>query len=103
MRQRRGELPDRRHPIDVAEILSKLLQLDFRHLAGQQIGKHFSDEVELSLQVVRRRAIVTDRAEHQPSHDSPPRFQRHRHLWLDAVREIALPIHRRLIRQLLEP
>ena len=82
---------------------SKLLQLDFRHLAGQQIGKHFSDEVELLLQVVRRRALVTDRAEHQPSHDSPPRLQRQAYLGLDAVREIALPIPRRVIRQLLEP
>ena len=29
MSQRRGQLPDRRHSIDVAEILPKLLQLAF--------------------------------------------------------------------------
>ena len=82
------------------ELLPEPLRLELPLLARERIGKDFPDELELPDQLLRLRALGANRAEHQPAHDGPPHQQRHRDLRLDAMREIAPPIHGRLVRKL---
>ena len=102
--QRRGELPHRRHPPDVGEILPEPLRLHLRLPAGQDIGEHLAEELEPLHQLVRPGALGAERAEREGPQERSAHLQRDLDLRLDPELPIRLPIHgRRVRRELVDP
>ncbi len=93
MRQRGGQLPHRRDPPHVGEVLAESLSLRLGSAARQGMGEHVSQQVESLHELVPPGALGRHRAERQgPDHQSLHR-QWDRDLRLDAQAAIGLPIH----------
>ena len=104
MGQRRGELPQGGDATDVRHLLPEPLRLELDLPARECVGEHASEELESLDRLVRLPgALAPDGAEHEAAHDDSPDEQRQGDLGLDAAGATAAPIHRRVVRQLLEP